>query len=489
MSVLFDLPRPVRFLFLSQLWYLPGRMLCRQSASGEQIGFPLAAPGAYRSEIPMMQLVWPIMVENILRISLMSVDTFMLSRYSEKAVAAMSLVNQFCFFIMLIYTMVSMGASILIAQNLGAKRPREAGLTGVGSLLLVTFVGILLSMGVMIGIGPVLSLYELDPLVADYAVQFMMIFGGLSFFQALNIAQSSVIRAWGRSKEPMIVNTAALLVTVGGNALCLFGPFGLPVLGVRGVAVSTVLGQVVACVCFIVIIRRGKDIELPLKELLRIPRSVYKSVLAVGIPTAGENLAYNVSQIAILSMIAHMGTEALTTYGILLAVLRYVFIPGVCIGVGTQIKVGWLVGAGLYDEAARKVYGYLGIGIAFSVGLIVILGLFFEPVLKLFSSDPKVIALAASVYIIAAIHEPARNFNTIVIPALKGSGDVRFPVYVGMVSMFGISVLFAWILGIHLGLGLAGAWIGMAMDEWIRGLIMIGRWRSGAWKSKSFVKA
>jgi putative MATE family efflux protein len=448
----------------------------------------MSSPIANRSQIPLVQLVWPIMVENILRISLMSVDTFMLSRYSEKAVAAMSLVNQFSFFILLIYTMVSMGASILIAQNLGAKRSRDAGLAGVGSLVLVTVVGILLSAGVMLGIGPVLSLYELDPLVADYAVQFMMIFGGFSFFQALNIGQSTIIRAWGGSKEPMIVNIVALLITVAGNALCLFGPFGLPVLGVPGVAASTVLGQIVACICFFWIIRRKKDIELPLREMFRIPRSVYKSVLAVGVPTAGENLSYNVSQIAILSMIAHMGTASLTTYGILLAVLRYVFIPGVCIGVGTQIKVGYLVGALRYDDANRKVYRYLACGIAFSVGLVVILGLFFNPILKLFSADSKVLALAASVYIVAAFHEPARNFNTIVIPALKGSGDVRFPVYVGIVSMFGISVFGAWILGIKLGFGLVGAWIAMAADEWIRGLVMLGRWRSGAWKSKSLVK-
>ena len=89
-----------------------------------------------RTQIPLVKLAWPIFVENLLRTSLMSVDTFMLSRYSQKAVAAMSLVNQFAFFIQLLYMMAAIGASILISQNLGAGRRREAGLVGVGSLSL-----------------------------------------------------------------------------------------------------------------------------------------------------------------------------------------------------------------------------------------------------------------------------------------------------------------------------------------------------------------
>ena len=90
-----------------------------------------------RAQIPVLQLAWPLFVENILRTSLMSVDTSMLSHYSPKAVAAMSLVNQFAFFIQLLYMTVSTGASILITQQLGAGRRREAGLIAVGSLTLM----------------------------------------------------------------------------------------------------------------------------------------------------------------------------------------------------------------------------------------------------------------------------------------------------------------------------------------------------------------
>lgn len=440
-----------------------------------------------RARTPLLQLAWPLLVENVLRTSLMSVDTLMLSRYSAKAVAAMSLVNQFSFFILLLYMMVCTGASILIAQNLGAGRTREAGLVGVGSLTLVLALSLVVSAGFALFSGPLIGLYGLDPEVALYATQFLTLFGGLSFFLAVNVGQASILRAWGHTRDPMLVNVIGLVLTVCGNALCLFGPFGFPVLGVQGVAASTVLSQVVACGLSFLLIRRRRELALPLREAARIPRQVYRAMLAIGVPTAGENLAYNLSQIAILALLAQLATEALATYGILLAVLRYVFMPGVSIGMAGQIKVGYLVGAGRQDEAAGRVYRYFAIAFAISLGAVLAVVLWRDPILRLFTHDPKVLALAAPVLLVALVHEPGRNFNTVIIPALKGAGDVRFPVLVGIASMWGISVAGAWLLGVRLGYGLTGVWVAMTADEWVRGLAMLWRWRSGAWRSKALV--
>ena len=441
----------------------------------------------YHAQIPIVQLVWPLLVENILRTSLMAVDTLMLSRFSQKAVAAMSLINQYVFFILLVYMMVSMGASILISQNLGGGRRREAGLVGVGSLVLVVGLSVVVSVIAAVGAGPIVACYRLDPEVARYARQFFAIFGGLSFFMALNIAQASIVRAWGHPRDSMWIAIVALVLTVAGNALCLFGPFGFPVLGVVGVAFSSVLSQVVSCVLYHFVFKYRSEILLPLKQIARIPRSVYRAVLGVGIPTVGENLSYNISQIATFSMIATMGTNRLAAVGILMALLRYILMPGVSIGSGTQIKVGYLVGAGRHDEATAKVYRYFGVGFAISVTLAACVFLARYWLLRLFTDDPEVVDLAASVLIISLIHEPARNFNTIIIPALKGAGDVCFPVYIGVVSMWGVGVFGAWLLGLHYHLGLVGIWMAMASDEWVRGLIMLQRWRGGAWKHKVLI--
>jgi Na+-driven multidrug efflux pump len=232
--------------------------------------------------------------------------------------------------------------------------------------------------------------------------------------------------------------------------------------------------------------RRG-GLELRLGEVLRVPRHIYRSILAIGIPTAGENISYCLSQIVILAMLSGMGTVPLATYAILMAVLRYVFMPGVSIGSAGQILVGYLVGAGRHGEATNRVYRYCATGFAISLVLVVVLQFAHRPVLGLFSHDPRVLALAASVLLVSLALEPGRNFNTIVMPALKGAGDVRFPVVVGIASMWGISVGGAWFLGVRLELGLVGVWMAMAADEWFRGLVMLLRWRSGTWQRMALV--
>jgi putative MATE family efflux protein len=439
------------------------------------------------AHIPLVQLAWPLLVENVLRTSLMSVDTLMLSRYSPEAVAAMSLAGQFGFFLQLLYTMGSIGSSVLITQNLGAGQKRTAGLYGMGSLTLILAASLVMSVLVALGGGLVIDLYHLDPQVARYARQFLTIYGGLSFFVAINIGQATILRAWGHARDPMLVNGLCLLLTVGGNALCLFGPFGFPVLGVPGVAASTIASQGVACVLSAWMIQRRGGLELRFREMMHVPRHIYRSILAIGIPIAGESISYNLSQIAVLALLSGMGTVALSTYGIVMALLRYVFVAGVSIGSASQLKVGYLVGAGHHDEASHRVYRYFATGFAISLALVLLLQIFHRPILGLFSQEPRVLGLAASVLVVAMVFEPGRSFNTIIIPALKGAGDVRFPVYVGIASMWGVSVLGGWFLGVWLDLGLVGVWMAMAADEWLRGIAMLLRWRSGAWRRMALV--
>ena len=451
------------------------------------MGLPVTTASALDySRIPLARLAWPLLVENILRISLMSVDTLMLGRYSPEAVAAMSVAAQLGVFVQLLYTMVSVGSSVLITQNLGAGRPREASHYGVGGLVLILALSLVVSALMVVGGGLAVDLYGLDPQVARYAHQFLTVYCGLSFFMAVNIGQCSVLRSWGHVRDPMLVNVFCLLLTVGGNALCLFGPFGLPVLGVTGVAASTVVSQAVACGLSAWMIHR-RGLELPFRVALRLPGKIYRSILAVGILTAGENMSWCLSQIAILAMLSGMGTVALTTYGTLMAVLRYIFMPGSSIGVATQILVGYLVGARRYGEATHRVYRYFATGFVISLVLGLALQVFHRPILDLFSRDPRVVALAASALLVAVVHEPGRNFNTIVIPALKGAGDVRFAVSVGVASMWGLGVPAAWLLGVRLGLGLVGVWVAMAAEEWIRGIAMLLRWRAGTWQRMTLV--
>jgi Na+-driven multidrug efflux pump len=104
-----------------------------------------------------------------------------------------------------------------------------------------------------------------------------------------------------------------------------------------------------------------------------------------------------------------------------------------------------------------------------------------KPILSIFTQDPEVIAIAASLMLASILLEGGRVFNLIFISSLKGAGDVKFPVQIGIVSMWGLGVGLTYLFGIHFGLGVIGAWYAIAADEWARGLIMALRWRSKVW--------
>ena len=434
----------------------------------------------------LRQVAGPLWVENMLRTSLTTVDVFMLSFYSEKAVAAVGLVNQFVFFIQLMYLMVSSGASILMAQYLGAGEREQAQKTALGSVVLGVAFALVLSLAVALGARGLIGLYGVEPEVGLFAVQFLVIYASGSVFVALSMLQATLLRVHGKTKSPMFINMAANLVNVLGNSLFLFGWFGLPVLGVVGVALSTVLSQALTCVALAVIIHRHPDTRLDLRRAKDLRWSTYRRILSVGVPTGGENLSYNLAQIVNMRFIAAFGTTAMTAYVYLGSFLRYVFISSISIGSATQIKVGWWVGQGQEDTAARKALRYFVLGMSISVGMVVLLNLVQTSVFGLMTKNPAILTLIGSVLVVSMVLEPGRNFNVILIPALKGAGDVRFPVVLGVIFMWGVGVLGSWLFGVVLGWGLVGVYVALCLDEWTRGLMAFLRWRSGRWRGKGF---
>lgn len=153
----------------------------------------------------------------------------------------------------------------------------------------------------------------------------------------------------------------------------------------------------------------------------------------------------------------------------------------------TQILVGHSVGANNYDFAYRRVLKTLRFGLIASISFAVLNWLAAPYTFRLFSSDPNVAELGSTVMFIAIFLEFGRTTNIIIINSMKAAGDVKFPTVLAIFSMWGVSALFAYILGIVCGMGLAGVWIAMAADEILRGIVVFIRWLKGTWRGKRVI--
>ncbi len=434
----------------------------------------------------LSSLAWPIFVENSLRMSLMAVDVLMLSVYSDGAVAAVGLSGNLVFFITLVYMITSTGCGVLVGQNLGAQRQSEAASIAQQGLVVALLMGLVIGSIIFVSADLLVGLYELESNVEDLAYQYILIVGSLSITSSVGILLTTLLRAYGHSKPPMWIHLIGGLVNIVGNYIALFGPWGIAVTGVAGVAVATVISQLImACASFWVI----KKLEIPVftNAAFSFNAEHVRKILAIGVPKAGESISYSLAQIVIMFFVAKLGTAALAAATIAHTLVRFIFLSSLSIGQASQILSSYLVGNGRITELKRNVQKYWMMGVAISFGIAVIMAVASPWLSTLFSDDSDTQAMIASLLFVAIILEPGRAINLIVIMSLQGAGDVVFPVKVGIVSMWLIGVLGAYLVGVHWALGLVGIWLAVALDEWTRGVIMIVRWQREKWIGKALI--
>lgn len=159
--------------------------------------------------------------------------------------------------------------------------------------------GVVLSLLVFIFYKPILAVMDLPSELYDEAGIYLKIVGGFSFIQAIIMTIGAIVRSYGFTKDIMYVTIGMNIINVIGNYLFIFGPFGLPVLGVEGVAISTAVSRFIGVIAAIIILFKRVQGEFPFQMLWKVPKAHVQNLLRIGVPSAGEHLSYNASQMVI----------------------------------------------------------------------------------------------------------------------------------------------------------------------------------------------
>lgn len=437
------------------------------------------------NKLNVAALTWPIFIEMLFRMLLGNIDTIMLSRYSDNAVAAVGVVNQVNSILIMLYWVVSTGTAVLVSQHLGAKREKEASKVAITAASGSLIYGIVIGAILLLFSKPILQLLNVPEELMNHALIYLRITGGLSFGQAMIATLSVTIRSYGHTRVTMFITIGMNIFNVIGNSIFIFGLLGAPKLGVTGVAISTIISQVLGFLAMLFVIMKNSRMKLNFKYLRPLPVQTIKDILKIGIPSAGEGFAYHMSQLAVTRIITEMGTVALTTRVYTFNLMMFIMVFGSSVGQGTQIVVGYLVGANKKEKAYKTCLKSLKVALVLVLGMSILIFIFSKNLLGLFTKDQSVIDLGSKLLFLAVFLEPGRVFNIVIINSLRAAGDVKFPVVMGVFSMWGVAVLLSFVLGLKFGLGLIGVWIALGCDEWCRGLIMLFRWKSRAWQKIS----
>ena len=434
----------------------------------------------------MMSL--PIFVELLLQLLVGNIDQFMISKYSQEAVAAIGNGNQIMNIVIVVLNVMSVSTTILISQYLGAKNKSKGSEVSTASLLISSVFSILITILVILFNKQLFMWLKVPNEILAETSRYTVIIASFVLVQGIYMTINSILRSYALMKEVMYVSILMNMINIIGNAILINGLFKAPRLGIVGAAISTNFSKCIGLIAVTIILIKKVDVKISLKYLKPFPIDTIKKLLFIGLPSGGESLSYNLSQMIILKVVNIFGTSVIATrvYGNMLANVCYVY--SLAIGQATQVVIGYLIGAGREDEVENRVWSVSVISLVVSLAVTILIYFNSDAVFGIFSKDPVVLALGKKIIFIEIFLEIGRAINIVMTKCLIAAGDVYYPVLTTLTFSWVVAVGGSYILGVKLGLGLQGVWLAMMLDELIRAVIFAIRFKSGKWKNKSMIE-
>ncbi|HYU15970.1 MAG TPA: MATE family efflux transporter [Candidatus Acidoferrum sp.] len=401
----------------------------------------------------LVRLSWPIAVSMLSYSALTLTDSIFAGRLGPAALAGVGMGGIMSFAFLVFSMGLLRGVKVLVSQAVGAGRPERvpdclaAGLiialglgaatTCLGELLALALPGLAASRAVGENAGAYLAVRAL-------AAPVMLAF----------VAMRETLYGQGEARAPMVASIIANLVNI---ALCYVCVFQLE-LGVPGVAWAAVAGHVVETGTLVGL--RGRELLPSLGRGLAAMREVWR----LGLPNGLQMMIEVGSFILLTMLIAAMSEAEMAAHQIAIQAIHFSFLPALAVGEAGSVMAGQAVGAHRDDlvlAVARLAMWLAGIYTAACTVLIAMGG---PSIARLFTSDAAVLAAALPVLHVAAAFQVADAANIVARGILRGTGDVRFPAVVGIVTAWSLTPPLTWVLGHLLGMGAFGGWLGLCAE-------------------------
>jgi putative MATE family efflux protein len=444
---------------------------------------PLAAPGS-RSALAraIWSLAWPAIATFGLESLVGLVDMVMVGRLGPAALAGVGVGTQIFHAVSVVMIAVGTGTVALVARHTGAGERAAADNALAQSLYAGGLLSIAVAIPVLAWLEPLVGLFGVDSAVVAESIGYLLYLMPAVPFAALFTIIASGLRGAGDMRTPLALGALVNVLNIAGNYILIFGKLGAPAIGVRGAALASGLSYLIGVALALVLLVRGASVLRLRRGALAPDPATARRVLAVGMPTALEQLLMQVGFMLYLAIAARYGTSAVAAYFIGVRILALSFLPGFGFSAAASTIVGQNLGAGLAAEAERSGWEANRLSILFLSlgGLVIFLGAY--PIARAFIADPAVIADAVSFIRILALAQPLMAADFALGGALRGAGDTRFPLATVIVGFYGARLGVAWTVATLFHLDLVWVWAALLGDYVARAVMKAYRFRSGAWK-------
>lgn len=427
-------------------------------------------------------LILPLIVEQFLAVLVGMADSVMVASVGEAAVSGVSLVDNIMVLFTNLFAALATGGAVIAGQYLGQKNGKLASRAATQLIWFTTILAVVIMAVIYCGKWFVLHVVfgQINADVMGHADTYLMIVTASIPFIALYNAGAAIFRAMGNSKVSMQVAMIMNAVNVAGNAILIYG-FRR---GTEGVAIPTLVSRITAAVLILFMLsRRENVIRIEKTFRFRPDWTMVKRILGIGIPNGLENSMFQLGKIIVLSLVSTFGTYAIAANAVCNAVANFQVLPGMAINLAVTAVIARCVGAGDHEQAEyftkkliRLVYLCMWI-----VNLIVLCVM--PLVLWAYNLSDITAQTARSVLYFHSVSACLIWPVAFTVPsALRAAGDAKVTMVISLASMWIFRIIFSYLLGGWLGLGVLGVWIAMVIDWCVRAVCMTLRYKTGRWK-------
>ena len=436
----------------------------------------------------LRKLIIPLVIEQLLAVTIGMADTVMVSSCGEAAVSGISLVDSINFLLITLFSSLATGGAVIASQYIGRGDHKSASLAAkqlfYASLALSAVLGIIAVFFRKPVLNMVFGSIEAD-VMAHAQIYFLL--SAISYpFLAVYNAGAALFRAQGNSKISMMSSLVMNVVNIGGNAVLIYG-FKM---GVMGAALASLVSRAIACVAVLYLLQRP---ACPLRvdglQALAPKARLIQQILRVGIPAGIENGMFQIGKLSVSSLTSTLGTAAIAANAVANTTTTFLNIPANAVGMAALTVVGQCLGAGEKDQAvyySRRLMLFAYCGAWFmNLSAFLFANKF---ALGLFSLSPEAYAMALEVMVWFNIVSLFIWPSSFTMPnILRAAGDARFTMTVSIVSMWAFRVGFCYLAVLCFGGGLLSIWMGMYLDWVFRSLCFYLRFRRGSWLEQSVI--
>ena len=431
-----------------------------------------------------INMAWPAIIESFFTAFAGLVDSLMVSAMGSSAVAAVGLTTQPKFLGLAFFFALNVAISALVARRRGQQRKEDA------NRILCTAVGFIVIMAIILSVIFVLAADDIIRLCGstaethdDAVLYYRIIMGGM-IFNCIQMGINSAQRGAGNTKITMRTNVTSNTLNIIGNYLLIEGHFGFPALGIRGAALATVFGTVVASVMSVLSLMKADGfVSIPyiIKNKIRPSLEALINLLKVGYSVFFEQVLMRIGFMLTAVMAANQGTDAMAAHQVGMNILGLSF----SFGDGLQATAVALIGRSLGEknEELAKEYGrtcrMLGAVIAVCLAVIYFVGA--ETLMKLFFEEEHIVKIGVSIMYVALTVVIFQIQQVIYMGCLRGAGDTLYTAIASAVSVTLIRTVVSYSCGYLLGWGIVGIWLGVLGDQVSRYLFGSIRFRQGKW--------